>query len=140
MYVIGIDPHRGTHAAAVLDGDERVRAVLQLPADQQQRQRLLSWANGFTPRLWAVEGATGTGALLAQQLVALPGRPRLASRNRAQIIRSVAAPERRLGESRRLRRGRLLRSLEISVPTSGLWCRDGRDGRADSPGGFTTLR
>ena len=70
MYVIGIDPHRGSHAAAVLDGDERVQAVLHLPADQQQRQRLLSWANRFMPRLWAVEGATGTGALLAQQLVA----------------------------------------------------------------------
>ena len=70
MYVIGTDPHRGSHAAAVLDGDERVRAVLHLPADQQQRQRLLSWANGFMPRLWAVEGATGTGALLAQQFVA----------------------------------------------------------------------
>jgi hypothetical protein len=50
MYVIGIDPHRGSHAAAVLDGDERVRAVLHLPADRQQRQRLLSWASGFMPR------------------------------------------------------------------------------------------
>ena len=70
MFVIGIDPHRGSHAAAVLDGEERVQAVLHLPADRQQRQRLLSWANEFMPRLWAVEGATGTGALLAQQLVA----------------------------------------------------------------------
>jgi hypothetical protein len=35
MYVIGIDPHRGSHAAAVLDGDERVVAVLRLPADRQ---------------------------------------------------------------------------------------------------------
>ena len=26
MYVIGIDPHRGSHAAAVLDRDEQVRA------------------------------------------------------------------------------------------------------------------
>jgi transposase len=87
MYVIGIDPHRGSHAAAVLDGDERVRAVLHLPADRQQRQRLLSWANGFTPRLWAVEGATGTGALLAQQLVAAGEQvvdvpPKLAARVR----------------------------------------------------------
>jgi transposase len=70
MYVIGIDPHRGSHAAAVLDVDEQVRAVLQLPADGQQRQCLLNWAREFTPRLWAIEGATGTGALLAQQLVA----------------------------------------------------------------------
>jgi Transposase len=70
MFVIRIDPHRGSHAATVLDGDERVRAMLRLPADGEQRQRLLSWASEFTPRLWAVEGATGIGALLAQQLVA----------------------------------------------------------------------
>ena len=84
MYVIGIDPHRGSHAAEVLDREERVRAVLQLPADRQQ---LLSWANGFMPRLWAVEGATGTGALLAQQLVAAGEQvvdvpPKLAARVR----------------------------------------------------------
>jgi transposase len=87
MYVIGIDPHRGSHAAAVLDRDEQVRAVLHLPADRQQRQRLLSWATGFMPRLWAVEGATGTGALLAQQLVAAGEQvvdvpPKLAARVR----------------------------------------------------------
>ena len=87
MFVIGIDPHRGSHAAAVLDGDEQVQAVLQLPADRQQRQRLLAWASEFTPRLWAVEGATGTGALLAQQLVAAGEQvvdvpPKLAARVR----------------------------------------------------------
>jgi transposase len=48
---------------------------------------LLSWVNGFMPRLWAVEGATGTGALLAQQLVAAGEQvvdvpPKLAARVR----------------------------------------------------------
>jgi hypothetical protein len=92
MFVIGIDPHRGAHAAAVLDRDEGVRAVLQLRADREQRRCLLSWADGFVPRVWAVEGATGTGALLAQQLVAagetvldvppkLPARVRLLDNN-----------------------------------------------------------
>jgi transposase len=86
-FVIGIDPHRGSHAATVLDGDERVQAVLQLPADRHQRQRPLDWASGFAPRLWAVGGATGTGALLAQQLVAAGERvvdvpPTLAARVR----------------------------------------------------------
>jgi len=33
MFVIGIDPHRGPHAAAVLDGDEPVLVVLRLRAD-----------------------------------------------------------------------------------------------------------
>jgi hypothetical protein len=70
MFVIGIDPQRGSHAAAALDGQERVRAVLHLAADGQQLRCLLSWAEPFAPRVWAVEGATGTGALLAQQLVA----------------------------------------------------------------------
>lgn len=64
-----------------------MRAVLELSADRQQRQRLLDWASEFRPRLWAVEGATGTGALLAQQLVAAGERvvdvpPKLAARVR----------------------------------------------------------
>jgi hypothetical protein len=70
MFVIGIDPHRGSHTAAVLDDTEEVIAELRVAADSRQRQQLLSWAAPFTPRRWAVEGATGTGASLAQQLVA----------------------------------------------------------------------
>ena len=47
----------------------------------------MDWASGFTPRAWAVEGATGTGSLLAQQLVAVGERvidvpPKLAARVR----------------------------------------------------------
>jgi transposase len=70
MFVIGIDPHRGSHTAAVLDGSEEMLGELRVVADRRQRRRLLEWAAPFVPRVWAVEGATGTGALLAQQLVA----------------------------------------------------------------------
>jgi transposase len=70
MFVIGIDPHRGSHTAAVLDGTEDLVGEFGVVADRRQRQRLLEWAAPFMPRVWAVEGATGTGALLAQQLVA----------------------------------------------------------------------
>jgi transposase len=70
MFVIGIDPHRGSHTAAVLDGTEELVDEFWVVADRRQRQRLLEWAAPFSPRVWAVEGATGTGALLAQQLVA----------------------------------------------------------------------
>lgn len=70
MFIIGIDPHRGSHTAAVLDGNEELLDELRVVADRRQRQRLLEWAAPFTPRIWAVEGATGTGALVAQQLVA----------------------------------------------------------------------
>ncbi len=69
MFIIGIDPHKGSHTAVAIDGDERLVGELLIPADRRQRERLLSWAAEFEPRLWAVEGATGTGALLAQQLV-----------------------------------------------------------------------
>ena len=54
----------------MLDGAEEVLDELRVSADGRQRDRLLDWAAAFVPRLWAVEGATGTGALLAQQLVA----------------------------------------------------------------------
>jgi transposase len=85
MFIIGIDPHRGSHAAVVIDGQEIIQATLELPANRHQRQRLLDWAKGYSPRAWAIEGATGTGSLLAQQLVAVGERvidvpPKLAAR------------------------------------------------------------
>jgi transposase len=70
MFMIGIDPHRGSHTAAVLDDTDEVVDEVRVAANRQQRDRLLEWAASFQPRTWAVEGATGTGALLAQQLVA----------------------------------------------------------------------
>jgi transposase len=70
VFIIGIDPHKGSHTAAVIDRDERVVGELLVQADRRQRDRLLRWAAPFSPRLWAVEGASGHGALVAQQLVA----------------------------------------------------------------------
>ena len=70
MFIIGIDPHKGSHTAAVIDRDEQLVSEMSVQADRRQRDRLLRWAEPFEPRMWAVEGATGHGALLAQQLVA----------------------------------------------------------------------
>jgi transposase len=70
VFIIGIDPHKGSHTAAVIDRDEQLVGELSVTADRRQRERLLTWAAPFAPRVWAVEGATGHGALLAQQLVA----------------------------------------------------------------------
>jgi transposase len=70
MFMIGIDPHKGSHTAAAVDDSETVIDTLRVVADCHQRERLLAWAVPFTPRTWAVEGAAGMGALLAQQLVA----------------------------------------------------------------------
>jgi transposase len=69
VFIIGIDPHKGSHTAAAIDCDEQVVGEMSVQADRRQRDRLLAWAASFEPRLWAVEGATGHGALLAQQLV-----------------------------------------------------------------------
>jgi transposase len=70
MFMIGIDPHKGSHTAVAVDRSEVVLGTLRVDADRHQRARLLAWAEQFEPRTWAIEGATGMGALLAQQLVA----------------------------------------------------------------------
>jgi transposase len=70
VFIIGVDPHKGSHTAAVLEGSEEVIAECRVDADGMQLGRLLGWAEPFVPRRWAVEGATGAGALLARQLVA----------------------------------------------------------------------
>jgi len=70
VFMIGIDPHKGSHTAAAIDDQEQLVGELSVCADRRQRDRLLRWAAAFEPRVWAVEGANGHGALLAQQLVA----------------------------------------------------------------------
>ena len=67
MFTIGIDPHKGSHLAAVLDEREVLLEELRVRADRHQRERLLKFAAPYEPRVWAVEGARGLGALLAQQ-------------------------------------------------------------------------
>ena len=68
--IIGIDPHKRTHTAVVLDDREEIAAQVQVPADRRQVQRLLRWADGWPERVWAVENAHGLGHRLCQQLVA----------------------------------------------------------------------
>jgi len=69
MFIIGIDPHKRSHTAVAVDRSETVLDTIRVDADRHQRSRLLEWATRFEPRAWAVEGATGMGAMLAQQLV-----------------------------------------------------------------------
>ena len=70
MITIGIDPHKASHTAVALDGGGRVLGELRCPANQATLERLLRWAKDWPERTWAVEGATGLGHYLAQQLVA----------------------------------------------------------------------
>lgn len=68
--MIGIDPHKRSHTAVILDETERLMGELRVQADRRQRAQLLRFAAPFEPRCWAIESASGLGWLLAQQLVA----------------------------------------------------------------------
>ena len=68
--MIGVDPHKGSHTATMLDRTERELARIKVRAGCRQLAELLAWADGVGPRTWAVESAGGMGYLLAQQLVA----------------------------------------------------------------------
>jgi transposase len=68
--MIGIDPHKGSHTATMLDRAERELARIKVRAGGRQVTELLEWANGHEARTWAVECAGGMGYLLSQQLVA----------------------------------------------------------------------
>jgi transposase len=85
--MIGVDPHKGSHTAVVIDQAERALGQVRVRACVAQAERLLAWAQAWPERTWAVEGAGGLGHLLAQQLVAagervLDVQPKLAARVR----------------------------------------------------------
>ena len=67
--IIGIDPHKATHTAVAIGDSEDEISRLKVRATRDQVAKLLTWAEPFPSRLWAVEGAEGLGFLLAQQLV-----------------------------------------------------------------------
>jgi transposase len=85
--MIGVDPHKGSHTAVVIDQAEKVLGQVRVRASAAQAERLLAWAADWPQRTWAVEGARGMGHLLAQQLLAagepvLDVQPKLGARVR----------------------------------------------------------
>jgi len=68
--MIGIDPHKRSHTATMLDRRQRELRQITVRAGSRQLVELLAWADGARRRTWAVEWASGLGYLLAQQLVA----------------------------------------------------------------------
>jgi transposase len=66
--IIGIDPHKSVHEACALTNEHPDR--LRINATRSGYQKLLTWAQGYPDRRWAVEGAHGLGRHLAQFLVA----------------------------------------------------------------------
>jgi transposase len=68
--MIGIDPHKASHTAVAIDGEEDQLSSFKVRATCRQVDQLIVWAQPFDKRTWAIESAGGLGYLLAQQLVA----------------------------------------------------------------------
>jgi transposase len=85
--MIGVDPHKGSHTAVAIGTGEEPLGELRVRASAPQAQQLMQWAAAWPERTWAVEGASGLGHMLAQQLAAagervLDVQPKLAARVR----------------------------------------------------------
>jgi transposase len=85
--VIGVDPHKGSHTAVVLDQTENALGKVRVIAGVDQLEQLRRWAQPWPERVWAIEGARGLGQLLTQQLLGADERvvdvePKLAARVR----------------------------------------------------------
>src|SRR5438552_9316071 len=87
VVMIGVDPHKASHTAVAIGAAEEPLGQVRVRASAVQVERLLGWAQAWPERAWAVEGAGGTGHLLAQQLLSAGERvldvpPKLAARVR----------------------------------------------------------
>ena len=85
--MIGVDPHKASHTAVAISAAEELLGEVRVRASVTQVERLLAWAVAWPERTWAIEGADGTGHLLAQQLLAagervLDVQPKLSARVR----------------------------------------------------------
>ena len=67
--VIGVDPHKLSATIEVVDQDERRLGAGRFPTDQAGYAAMRTYAKGWPDRVWAVEGANGTGRPLAQRLL-----------------------------------------------------------------------
>ncbi len=66
--MIGIDPHKASHTAVAIDGDEQILGQFRVRATRSQVAQLCEWAERFESRTWAVESADGLGYLVSRQL------------------------------------------------------------------------
>jgi transposase len=60
--IIGVDPHKGSHTAVAVGGDEMPLGQVRVRACDAQAGQLLDWAAAWPDRTWAVEGARGMGS------------------------------------------------------------------------------
>jgi transposase len=65
---IGVDPHKASCTAAVLDERGELVDQQRFAATRTGSRALRRWAKRWPERRWAIEGASGLGRTLAQQL------------------------------------------------------------------------
>ena len=99
--VIEIDPHKASHTAVAIDEGKDELSSVKVRATRRQVEQLLTWAEPFEKRTWAIEYVGGLAHLLARQLVAggeevLDVPTTLASRVRGCAGRPAAAGHLRL--------------------------------------------
>lgn len=57
MTIIGLDPHPASHSVAALDANGKSLASLTVGNHEEGLAQLWQWAESFSDRVWAVEGA-----------------------------------------------------------------------------------
>jgi transposase len=67
--IIGVDPHKRSVTFEARDTREVLRVVGTLPTDRDGYRALRQMARQWPDRIWAIEGANGTGRPLAQRLL-----------------------------------------------------------------------
>ena len=68
MITIGVDPHKRSLTAVAVEPDGRTHPPIRVTVTRNSLVALLTWAKQWPDRQWAVEGATGLGRGIAQQL------------------------------------------------------------------------
>ena len=143
----GVDPHKGSRTAVVIDQAEMALGEVRVRASASQVRQLLAGAAAGAERTWAVEGAGGLGHLLARQLAAAGERvldlqPELAARVRLlaagdvnnndpddarpvaiAALRPAACPPVRAGDHAAVLKVRARRHRDLSRARTQVTCR-----------------
>ncbi len=67
--IIGVDPHKLSATIEVVDQQEKLLGAGRFSTDQAGYAAMREYAKSWPERVWAVEGANGTGRPLAQRLL-----------------------------------------------------------------------
>lgn len=67
--VIGVDPHKASWTAAVMNAKQHVLGKIRVPTSQDGYQQLRTFTAAWPQAAWAVEGAIGLGAPLTARLL-----------------------------------------------------------------------